>query len=167
MTYPTASKIPAAPGSPISTSAASWDDIARLCRRICLLRERGDEIAAETLTRDALAPALAAYRFAAGENDTAIDVRLHATFEIERERVANATVLAELLAPLLREQVDATMAANVSAQKSAGEASALQPNRAAAPPPPAPMRHEPADIADFIDEMLAQERPAKPARRAS
>lgn len=87
------------PNSPASTP--TWSDVARLCRRICLLREqaRGEE--AEALHRSALIP-LAASLQGPTESEAELSARLEATLVAETERVATATVLAELIVPMLR-----------------------------------------------------------------
>lgn len=86
-----------------------------------------------------------------GDTETGMTERLNAVFATEAERVANAAVLAEMLVPLLSEQF----------------------GRMIAPPPlttqivtlPAPTvgavkpAKRPVSVADFIDDMLAQERP--------
>jgi hypothetical protein len=148
--------VPRFPAQPIS-----WSDIARLCRRVCLLRECNQPDAAEELRRGALAEAIAAIR-TTSEPDAALEQRLEATFAAEAERVANAAVLAELLAPLMAQQPAVERARPARIDEPAGETPAL--------PAPPPVRRDPADIAQFIDDMIALEQPApRPAatRRAS
>jgi hypothetical protein len=136
--------------------------VARICRRICLLRESHQAAAAEELRRGELAAALVAIR-ATVESDAVVEQKLEATFAAEAERVANAAVLAELLAPLLVQHTSWEPGSSARLHEPAGEAPALP---LSAPPP----RADPADIAHFIDEMIAQERvPPRtpPVRRAS
>jgi hypothetical protein len=143
--------------------------VARLCRRICLLRECNQASAAEELRRGALTEAIGAIRTTA-DSDEAIQQKLDAIFAAEAERVANAAVLAELLAPLIGQKLqsrDPFGAAASAAFEAPATPAALVPPPA---PTPAPPRGNPADIAHFIDEMIAQDRQpprTPPARRAS
>jgi hypothetical protein len=91
--------------------------------------------------------------------------RLESVFAHEAERVSNATVLAELLGPLLSDQLRLSPAAQ-------GMISSMASAREPAPPPPPtrPPAPRPTSIADFIDEMIAQENPPErpgSQRRAS
>lgn len=139
--------------------------MARVCRRICLLRERGQKKEADQLEKTELSSALEAVRVV--ETDAAVVEKLAALYASETERVANAVVLAELLAPLVASQLQATEMAG----RAIATTDAVAPaSRAEAPVAAAPARAaNPADIAQFIDEMIAQERPPPraPARRAS
>lgn len=116
-----------------------------------MLKERGDSDAAERLRTGDLASAIESRRAESGESDEAIRARLDAIMAVEEERVANAAVLAELLAPMLGASASARVAA-----------SGVHPPATPAIEPPAtasaPERPRPVNIADFIDEMLAQER---------
>jgi hypothetical protein len=135
-----------------------------MCRRVCVLRERGHPDDAERLRAGELMAMVAAIRTPA-ESDAAVSERLNAIFAQEAERVANAAVLAELLAPSLLEKLQPQPGA--------------EPNTTRASPsiaPPLPVEKTVApragSIADFIDEMIAQEKPpARPGpgaqRRAS
>lgn len=129
------------PAFSLPETSVLWDDIARACRRMCVLRERGLPGEAERVAQTDLAALLARLR-AGDESPAAIDARLETLLATERARVAEAAVLASLLAPLLHEP----------------------PPRPAAPPlpaaqPPPASRARAASIADFIDEMIAQEKP--------
>lgn len=143
--------------------APSWSDLARVCRRVCVLRERGLAADAERVRAGELAEILAALR-TPDDTEEAIAQRLAATFAVEAERVANAAVLAELLAPLIAEHA-----------RPAAEPLGQRTDSASPLPGPKPVaRTGPLDLADFIDDMIAQERPppsrAGPAatqRRAS
>lgn len=131
-----------------------------------MLRERGERGEAARLEAEQLPDILASLR-AAGESDDTIQQRLTSLFAIEEERVADASVLAELLLPALRGEVaaQANPVAAGSAQLEASSAAAIpSPPPAVAATPPAPRKRS-TDIATFIDEMLAQE--TAPARRAS
>lgn len=150
----------------------TWSDVVRLCRRVCILRERGLHADAEKLLVESLPPLLATVR-APQETDAALNLRLDAVFAQETERVANAAVLAELLRPLLAEDLPAATALPVGTPAPVlvplATAPAVTPP--AAPPPKPPTRGA-ISIADFIDDMIAQESPPDRAgdsarRRAS
>ena len=131
--------------------AVTWSDVARVCRRVCVLRERGQNEEAERLRAGELMTLLAAVR-APDESDAATTERLNALFATEAERVANATVLAEILVPMISEQLRPLAAPG----RTAAETPALA---AVAPVVTKPVQPRPASIADFIDDMIAQERP--------
>lgn len=148
------------------SQSISWNDVARLCRRICLLRERQQLAAAEELRRGPLAEALAALR-PTTVSETALEEKLDSLFAAEAERVANAAVLAELLAPLLAPKLQS--GAPTTPHASLADDPALATATPLPPTEPQPPR-DPTDIAHFIDEMIAQERPAPrpaPARYVS
>ena len=132
----------------------AWSDIARVCRRVCVLRERGQPEEAERLRAGELMAMLAVVRTPA-DSDAAISERLNAIFAVEAERVANAAVLSELLLPALAEKF-------LLQTKSPAPATAMEPALATAPSLPIaekPAAPRAASIADFIDEMIAQEKP--------
>jgi hypothetical protein len=121
---------------------------------MCVLRERGQGEEAEALRRDVLDSQLARLRESSAD-PAAIDQRFESVLATEVDRVATASVLAELLAPLLRDRLPVPSPA-VSAAGAAPRPTNV--------PPPAPKRApRPAagGIADFIDEMIAHERDAK------
>jgi len=102
----------------------------------------------------------------ADEADPVIAARLSVVFSAEEERVANAAVLAELIGPILAERLQ-FLASNPAPARSGVPAEAV--NGAEPPPPHRPHPAAPG-IADFIEEMLVQERATSrpaPARRAS
>ena len=120
-----------------------WTEVRGICRRICLLRAQGLGGQARRVEDAELPEALARAAAAAGAEDGA---RARAVMAEERERVASAAVLAEILAPML-----------------SGRLHAAAPARA--PSPEAPVARAPGGargIADFIDEMLARERAGPP-----
>ncbi len=124
-----------------------------------MLEERGEDSAADALRGGELATALAALRAEALEPPEAVQLCFDYILVEERERVANAAVLAELLAPMLGTRAPAGIAA---------PAVHATPMPAADTPTTPPERPRPVNIADFIDEMLAQERAEPPGhRRAS
>jgi len=143
---------------------ATWSDVTRLCRRLCVLREQARTAEAETLQRLELEPLLETMR-SGGDTLLTLDARLAATMAEESDRVANATLLAELLAPMLGLRTGADEPkTSIAALRPAASPVA----RANAAPSPKPARAA-ASIADFLDEMIAQEsmptRPPVPAPR--
>lgn len=81
---------------------------------------------------------------------------MKAVFAREEDRVADASVLAEILLPQLRDALAAAGAPRVRAEE--------LPQRApAARPAPRTVAAAAPGIADFIDEMIAQERPVPSA----
>jgi hypothetical protein len=137
--------------SPSSAESHAWSEVARICRRVCVLRERGCTDEAETLRRSELDVLLATLRQEASE-PAVVDRQFESIFAAEADRVANASVLAELLAPLLRERLPAPTVAESSAPRTSSPSAvpARRPRPAAA-----------GGIADFIDEMIAHEHGAK------
>ena len=115
-----------------------------------MLRERGQSDVAERLRSGELMTLLATIR-TPGDSDAAITERLNAIFAAEAERVANAAVLAEILVPMLTEQLRPLGASSI--------APTPVPAPVVAPPVAKPRQPRPASIADFIDDMIAQEKP--------
>ncbi|MES2694089.1 MAG: hypothetical protein V4773_11495 [Verrucomicrobiota bacterium] len=141
----------------------AWKDVTRVCRRICVLRERSDHMEASRLESGALSELIAALRMA-GESEEAVGNRLAEIFAVEEERVANASVLAELLLPALTAQLSSAPAESRKGfPDTPAPLAPLRLEEAAAPRPPT------TDIATFIDEMLTQETapPRARERRAS
>lgn len=139
--------------------AVTWSEVARACRRVCVLRERGLKDEAEQVRAEQVMPMVALLRTAT-DTDAAITERLNGVFAAEAERVANAAVLAELLVPELTGQLR-SLVAPVSAPVSPAPPPAA-PVAAAKPTPP-----RRGSIADFIDDMIAQEDPPdRPGRGA-
>jgi hypothetical protein len=122
-----------------------------VCRRVCILRERGQNEEAERLRAGELMTMLAAIR-APDDSDATITDRLNALFATEAERVANAAVLAEILVPMIAEQLRPLTASSAAANE-------IPAPSVVAPAPSKPVQPRPASIADFIDDMIAQERP--------
>ena len=121
--------------------------MAAIYRRICLLRCRGESMAAVRLTEHELPRALAIITPAEGETAAFITYR-DGLFQMEEERVHNALAVAELLAPLLLDRMTEN-----ALSAPAGAARRLVPDRS-----PAPVASKPLDIADMIDCVLAQQR---------
>lgn len=134
-----------------------WSEAAELYRRICLLRSRGLSIEAARLQSTELSRAVGALREASGDG-SACEARLNTLFAREEERVANASVLAELLVPMLR---DTVVTAAAPRTPSGALPRRAPPMRAASPSTPTAA----PGIADFIDEMIQQER-AEPTASA-
>ena len=123
--------------------------MARLCRRIWSLVERGEIPEADRLRTGEFAAAVNALRTV--ENDGA-------AFATVAQRLVDATLLAHELAPLLAERLQAAGAAAAPVLSSARIAApALEPASRVRPP-------SSANIADFIDQMLTLERPAPASR---
>jgi hypothetical protein len=108
------------------------------------------------LETGALVDTIAAIR-TEGTAESVIAARLSEIRKAEEERVANAVVLSELLAPLLAQRIGSEI-----------EPFSAASLRSVAPEPisiplPAPVHAAPrpaaAGIADFIDQMIAQEKP--------
>ncbi len=136
-----------------------------------MLRERGEAAAADALEGGSLADLITSLRAAASDS-AEFEQRLAAIFATEQDRVANASALAELLLPLLSNG-GATPIFGVVAPT---PPPAVEPPRSgspsfAPPTPTPPVRRAPGDIADFLDDMIAQEQaetaPDVPHRRAS
>lgn len=124
-------------------------DLARLIRRICVLREQGDVAGAARLEENQLATAVRDCRLAQGP-DALPEGELQAMLATEERRVAEAAIMAELLAPRL---AGAWPAAS-------GPAVAVSPRTATFSPPSARANAPPGSpaIPDLLDAMLAAER---------
>lgn len=135
------------------SETSPWNDVRRIYRRMCVLRATGKNDEAARLENQDLARALAEARIATNNSEEEAVV-----FAQEVERVANAAVLAELIAPMVAEQV-----------RAASPRIPAPSNNPAAPPaeqiPKAARPHQDAvpTIADMLDGMLAQE-PARSSR---
>lgn len=129
---------------------------------MCLLRERGQTEEAERLRAEELMRMVGAIR-APTDTDAAMTERLNAIFAIESERVANAAVLAELLAPMLAGQT------RPADQPEVPRTATVIANTSSPPetPPPPPKRRAAGSIADFIDEMITQETPPPSSSRGA
>lgn len=117
--------------------------VVRLVRQICLLREQGETDRAARLQANDLAAALRDLQAEHGP-DALREEGLQALFAAERERVAEAVLLAELLIP----------------QLTGGPrlARSVAPARAPAPMPASAPAAGPPAIPDLLDAMLAAER---------
>jgi hypothetical protein len=152
---------------PSTSEQPPWSDVRRVYRRICLLRATGLSDEASALEQNEFAEVLAAARKApkAAQEETRILAE-------EAERVASASLLADLLAPLLANKLQSAViasaetAASVSTRKS-DVVLASPPRRARVSSSDAPESATAGipGIADMIDGMLSQEREYAPARR--
>jgi hypothetical protein len=120
--------------------------VGEIYRRVCVLKSAGRQAEARRLEETQLEAALAGIRKAA-EGSPEAEARIASVMAAESERVAEALTLAEILAPMLVERLGANPPA-----KRATEAPAEPRARQAA--------GEDRGIADFIEEMLAQDRAA-------
>jgi hypothetical protein len=125
-----------------------------------LLRASGRDEEAVALEHDELALALSAARIAADG-----EVEESALLAQENDRVAVASALADLVAPLLVER----LRAEIASLAMRAPAAAAAPSAPTANPPPAPAR-SPGEtvpgIADLIDGMLSQQGKAPPSRHS-
>lgn len=121
----------------------------RIYRRVCVLRAIGHDREAGELERSELSPALDSARAAS----PAVADAEAALFAEEANRVTEARLLAELIAPLLTEGLRPML----SATPAAVAASALRPPLAPPRAAPSPAAGVPS-VADLIEGMLAQDR---------
>jgi hypothetical protein len=148
-----------------SELSAPRSELARLCRQICLQRHDSPAAGAGTLDgelADALATVRAAHGDASVHEDDLLDL-----FRAEQLRVADASVLAEILAPkvaaYLRQHGLTTAAAPAASGDSPRPTSARPPLSASSTLPAAPAG--PPNIADLLDGMLEQDRHDERTRR--
>ena len=122
-----------------------WNEVGALYRRIWVLRSHGRHAEARQLEDAELSGILARIR-GSGEAPADFDDRVAAIRDEEKARVAEAVAFAEILAPLLAERLGAPASSS---------AAPLQPT-------PRPRGSKTAvegrGIADFIEEMLIQDR---------
>jgi len=123
-----------------------WTEVGKIYRRVCVLKSTGRHAEARRLEATELEAALACIRTAA-EGSAEAEARIASVMAAESERVAEALTLAEILAPMLVERLGSNPPV-----KRANEAPAEPRARRAA--------DEDRGIADFIEEMLAQDRAA-------
>lgn len=126
----------------------SWIKVGRVHRRICFLRLEGREAEAREIEGRELEPAVAEAR-KDSESEAEAEAVLRAVTSDDEERVAEAIAFAEVLVPMLSERL--------SLQAPAPGIPKRGPRQGRAAPGDQDQAH---GIADFIDEMLAQQRPA-------
>lgn len=154
-----------------SVAASRWREVQALYRRLCVLRSAEKNSEAAELESGLLPPALEALR----GSSTVTQQQLDALFAAEEERVASARLLAEILLPML---TAATLPRNL-AQATEASATSRKDNPATTVPDVSPLPSLPVEassanttpglpgIADFIDEMLSQERAPRGSRRSA
>jgi hypothetical protein len=140
------------------------DILVRLYRRICVLQARGEIAEAARLAIGELPAAVQTLRTAESVDDR----ELQRIFETEEERVASASVLAELILPSLADRLGGAAPLSASTSRSVHRASETPRPGSTAEIGALPVR--PAvipGIADFIDEMISQERPSPRVHQTS
>jgi len=141
----------------LPNKTSPWDDVRRIYRRACVLRATGRSEEATHIESVELPRALEN-----AQRDPLCSLQEQAVLAEEVERVTNAFILAELVGPMLAEQLRAEGSVITSA--SAPSAGKTEPKV-----DPAPTRapsDEPPSIADLIDGMLSQERAQSPRSRS-
>lgn len=131
------------------------EPLLTLYRRISVLDARGESAAASQLGDVQMGPVVDALK----ATHAITDLELQALIANEKERVTNASVLAELLLPSFTALLETARLAPKQARDSAHSADLAvhaEPQRHASESGQAP-----AEIADFIDEMLNQQRPPR------
>jgi hypothetical protein len=126
----------------------SWLKVGRIHRHICFLRLEGRQAEAREIEHTELAPAVADAR-KTSESEAEADAVLHDLTHEDEARVADAVAFAEVLVPMLSDRL--------KLQSPSLGAPARGPRQKR---PEAGNADESHGIADFIDEMLAQERAA-------
>lgn len=125
--------------------------ISRLVRRVCLLREEGNPAEASAVESGDLAAAVRSFREEQG-SEALTDADIERIFSVERERVANAAALCELLLPRL----------SASQDRGGGVDTEPVARRSPAPKPISPRepaaQEGPPGITELLDAMLAAER---------
>jgi hypothetical protein len=124
----------------------SWIEVGRVHRRVCFLRSEGRAEDASRVEGGELAAAVAEAR-KTSESEAEADALLEAVIAEDEERVADAIAFAEVLLPMLAEKL------RPSSTAVARVAEGPRQRR-----PTAGRSGEAPDIADFIDDMLAQDR---------
>ena len=137
-----------------STDAKSPSAIARIIRRICLLREQENATAAKQVEETELLSALRDYRLEFGA-DALPDTELREMYKAAACRVTEAVITAELLIPQL---VGSLAASGPGRSRPLASAATEAPAPLSGATPPA--AGSPA-IADLLDAMLAAERTAR------
>jgi hypothetical protein len=118
--------------------------MGRIYRRVCFLRSEGRAIDAKRLEETELAEAEAQVLGAAGPQ---ADSEMRSFLAEESERAADAIAFVEILLPELSERIAALKPASPAAPAAPRSPGAAAPKKE-------------RGIADFIDEMLAQDHAA-------
>jgi hypothetical protein len=120
---------------------AGWTEAAHIYRRICIARAKGRQKEADELEATLFAAALDPLR-ASGGDPLDCESRIRQLRDVEDARVAQAAALAELVAPLLAKCLRLPAEAVPKTRETSPRA--------------LPARSANRGIADFIDEMIAQ-----------
>lgn len=151
---------------------AAFTTLAILCRRICVLRARGRSVEANQLQSSEFARTVIDLKAQHGA-DALPEEKIRAIFTREQERVADAEVLAELLAHWMPQVSASVPIATGNAAVTASQSSRSQDgdrlvSQSTAPPPPSAVSgsaqantakpaSSPPAIADMLDDMLNQD----------
>jgi hypothetical protein len=146
------------------TTPSPLREVQGLYRRVCVLRISGKTAEAELLQTEQLPAAIEKVR----ESRSVTDDELLALFASEEERVETANALAEILLPVLTAKIDAVTALRRNFPAPASPSTETSPSYAPAQPPEPSRTSAPMlpGIADFIDEMLVQDRAPSDSRNA-
>ncbi len=120
--------------------------MGRVFRRICFLRTEGSVAEAQFIEQNEFSRLVEEARGSC-KSPAEADLILEALLRREEARVSDAVAFAEVLVPLLAKQLSRL-----------GPASRPAASSAPAPRPRQAGRDDNRGIADFIDDMLAQER---------
>jgi hypothetical protein len=141
-----------------AAAPSHWDDVRRIYRRVCVLREQGRDAEATSLEHAEFSRALSAARAASKAGDEEAGV-----LAAEAERVSTACLLAEMVAPLIAEQLRAELPGLAGGAVAVAKMPARGVSVATAPKSrPAPAA--PPSITDLIDGMLSLESSAPASR---
>ena len=150
----------ASPPFPLhSTAASRWREVQSVYRRVCVLRASGKNEEAEVLESTKLTQAVGSLR----ESSPVTPDQLSGLFAAEEQRVADARALAEILLPMLMESSFALpLAASRPVTNSIATASRTPATATVDSESKSPLEDKSTGtlpgIADFIDEMLSQDR---------
>jgi hypothetical protein len=125
-----------------------WSKVGRVYRHVCFLKAEGRSGEARTIEDTELAAAIAEARGSAG-TEAEVDARLNRVKAEGEVLVTEAIAYAEVLVPMLTNRLRTLALPSAPA----GPAPAPKRKKAQAP-------GESRGIADFIDEMLAQDGPS-------
>ncbi len=135
-----------------SGELSHWDDVRRIYRRICLLREQGKTAEASSLENSEFSRSLAAARAASRSGTEEAEV-----LAAEAERVSTACLLAEMVAPLLAECLRDELQGTPVTTAARAEAKSTRAVSAASPAPVPDRPTTSPSITDLIDGMLSLE----------
>jgi hypothetical protein len=125
---------------------APWIEVGRVYRRICFLRAEGSVAEAQFIEQNDFSRLVESARESC-KSPAEADLIMENLLRSEQARVADAIAYAEVLAPMLAKQLSHLVP---GARAAAASAPVQRPRQAG--------RDDNRGIADFIDDMLAQER---------